>query len=503
MELNKLALNIQVRSSYQLDRHTGLPRPVHSMSFFVPDVKCIPAGFQLLTTSIMICPKHSLEQCSINVNGAIRAESHLHLHLRVQVLARAHDSPASGPGRARTILDGSTGGNRLGHRGGRKQSDMMERYNEESTQDDLSQCAGRTRSRKLPEPVLQTEAVLGTGSQTDTHQALGSGRASRDRVREVINNEELPRRINQKDENYYFLTVDSEQTIDAGPKGNLARFINYSSPTARRCCGRSAEANPAKSSPSTTTLRRSATRRRFATVVRASADCNVGYLLECSNANSDDGGNYSSSATRLRPSTLQIHRDKCSTMPRVTSSLITCFPSACGNLSQRPRRLTERLPLLPVQHVCNVCDNVRQNGLSDKTHADSAITFLSLVLSSAVSSNTDHSSSSSRSIIICNTSGTKEATFFYVRFRNISEHYPTNERSDGTSNLEEHLRNGRWVKIFDQHLFNKLQMLILLVAEDTRHRREESQRRFQIVIVVDQFKTISTANCGELGLRSE
>ncbi|XP_052564391.1 histone-lysine N-methyltransferase NSD2-like [Culex pipiens pallens] len=96
----------------------------------------------------------------------------------------------------------------------------------------------------MPEPVLQTEAVLGTSGQTDTHQALGSGRASRDRVREVINNEELPRRINQKDENYYFLTVDSEQTIDAGPKGNLARFINYSSPTARRCCGRSAEANP-------------------------------------------------------------------------------------------------------------------------------------------------------------------------------------------------------------------------------------------------------------------
>lgn len=164
---------------------------------------------------------------------------------------------------------------------------------------------------------------------------------------------------------------------------------------------------------------------------------------------------------------------------------------------------------------------MRQNGLSDKTHADSAITFLSLVLSSAVSSNTDHSSSSSRSIIICNTSGTKEATFFYVRFRNISEHYPTvkssprryfrpwlsspfvlivqqNERSDGTSNLEEHLRNGRWVKIFDQHLFNKLQMLILLVAEDTRHRREESQRRFQIVIVVDQVACcfLDSGRCG-------
>ncbi|XP_052566163.1 histone-lysine N-methyltransferase NSD2-like [Culex pipiens pallens] len=83
-------------------------------------------------------------------------------------------------------------------------------------------------SKSCQNPVLQTEAVLGTGGQTNSHQGLGSGRASRDRVREVIINEELPRRIKQKNENYYFLTVDSELTIDAGPKGNLARFINYS-----------------------------------------------------------------------------------------------------------------------------------------------------------------------------------------------------------------------------------------------------------------------------------
>ncbi|KAL1402234.1 hypothetical protein pipiens_006173 [Culex pipiens pipiens] len=53
-----------------------------------------------------------------------------------------------------------------------------------------------------------------------------------DRVREEINNGELTRRIKQKQEqqgkNYYFMTVDSELTIDAGPKGNLARFINHS-----------------------------------------------------------------------------------------------------------------------------------------------------------------------------------------------------------------------------------------------------------------------------------
>lgn len=51
-------------------------------------------------------------------------------------------------------------------------------------------------------------------------------------VGEVINNEELARRLQQKqeqkDQNYYFLTIDSELTIDAGPKGNLARFINHS-----------------------------------------------------------------------------------------------------------------------------------------------------------------------------------------------------------------------------------------------------------------------------------
>ena len=31
-----------------------------------------------------------------------------------------------------------------------------------------------------------------------------------------------------KEENYYFLTIDSGLMIDAGPKGNLARFMNHS-----------------------------------------------------------------------------------------------------------------------------------------------------------------------------------------------------------------------------------------------------------------------------------
>ncbi|XP_066151969.1 uncharacterized protein NSD isoform X2 [Euwallacea fornicatus] len=51
-------------------------------------------------------------------------------------------------------------------------------------------------------------------------------------VGELIDSEEYQRRIKRmhekKDENYYFMTVDSERMIDAGPKGNLSRFMNHS-----------------------------------------------------------------------------------------------------------------------------------------------------------------------------------------------------------------------------------------------------------------------------------
>ncbi|EDV53357.1 probable histone-lysine N-methyltransferase Mes-4 [Drosophila erecta] len=51
-------------------------------------------------------------------------------------------------------------------------------------------------------------------------------------VGEVINHAEFQRRMEQKqrgrDENYYFLGVEKDFIIDAGPKGNLARFMNHS-----------------------------------------------------------------------------------------------------------------------------------------------------------------------------------------------------------------------------------------------------------------------------------
>lgn len=51
-------------------------------------------------------------------------------------------------------------------------------------------------------------------------------------VGELIDDEEFHRRIEEmhkvKEENYYFLTIDKDIMIDAGPKGNLARFMNHS-----------------------------------------------------------------------------------------------------------------------------------------------------------------------------------------------------------------------------------------------------------------------------------
>lgn len=46
-------------------------------------------------------------------------------------------------------------------------------------------------------------------------------------VGEVIDEEEFKKRMKRKhetkDNNYYFLTIDKDRIIDAGPKGNLAR----------------------------------------------------------------------------------------------------------------------------------------------------------------------------------------------------------------------------------------------------------------------------------------
>ncbi|XP_065084451.1 nuclear receptor binding SET domain protein isoform X2 [Ochlerotatus camptorhynchus] len=81
-------------------------------------------------------------------------------------------------------------------------------------------------------PALVAKRISQKGWGLVTMEDIRQGQFVIEYVGEVINNEELARRlqhkVEQKDENYYFLTVDSELTIDAGPKGNLARFINHS-----------------------------------------------------------------------------------------------------------------------------------------------------------------------------------------------------------------------------------------------------------------------------------
>lgn len=51
-------------------------------------------------------------------------------------------------------------------------------------------------------------------------------------VGDVIDHEEFNRRLEIKhkarDENFYFLVLDKDRIIDAGPKGNVSRFMNHS-----------------------------------------------------------------------------------------------------------------------------------------------------------------------------------------------------------------------------------------------------------------------------------
>ncbi|XP_002074027.3 probable histone-lysine N-methyltransferase Mes-4 [Drosophila willistoni] len=63
-------------------------------------------------------------------------------------------------------------------------------------------------------------------------EAIAEGDFVIEYVGEVINHAEFQKRMLQKqrdrDENYYFLGVEKDFIIDAGPKGNLARFMNHS-----------------------------------------------------------------------------------------------------------------------------------------------------------------------------------------------------------------------------------------------------------------------------------
>lgn len=65
-----------------------------------------------------------------------------------------------------------------------------------------------------------------------TQQDIEKGAFVIEYVGEIIDEEECKRRLEEKtisnDSNFYFLTIDKDRIIDAGPSGNLARFMNHS-----------------------------------------------------------------------------------------------------------------------------------------------------------------------------------------------------------------------------------------------------------------------------------
>ncbi|VEN39926.1 unnamed protein product [Callosobruchus maculatus] len=83
--------------------------------------------------------------------------------------------------------------------------------------------------REYPPLVAYKTQARGWGLKT--LMPIKKGQFVIEYVGEIIDTEEYQRRIQkmheQKEENYYFLTIDNQRMLDAGPKGNLARFMNH------------------------------------------------------------------------------------------------------------------------------------------------------------------------------------------------------------------------------------------------------------------------------------
>ncbi|XP_053652299.1 histone-lysine N-methyltransferase NSD3 isoform X2 [Cherax quadricarinatus] len=91
-------------------------------------------------------------------------------------------------------------------------------------------CNQRFQKRQYPSMCSFRTETRGWGLKTT--QDIKKGEFVIEYVGELIDDEEFRRRILEmhevKEENYYFLTIDKDIMIDAGPKGNLARFMNHS-----------------------------------------------------------------------------------------------------------------------------------------------------------------------------------------------------------------------------------------------------------------------------------
>ncbi|CAJ1069136.1 histone-lysine N-methyltransferase NSD3 isoform X1 [Xyrichtys novacula] len=92
-------------------------------------------------------------------------------------------------------------------------------------------CENQCFSKRL---YAETEVIKtdGRGWGLRANQALRKGDLVMEYVGEVIDSEECQQRIKRAQENhvtnFYMLTLTKDRVIDAGPKGNSARFMNHS-----------------------------------------------------------------------------------------------------------------------------------------------------------------------------------------------------------------------------------------------------------------------------------
>ncbi|XP_072742507.1 histone-lysine N-methyltransferase NSD2 isoform X2 [Anoplolepis gracilipes] len=81
-------------------------------------------------------------------------------------------------------------------------------------------------------PAMEPFHTMGRGWGLKTLEDIKAGQFVIEYVGEVIDEAEYKRRLHRKkelkNENFYFLTIDNNRTIDAEPKGNLSRFMNHS-----------------------------------------------------------------------------------------------------------------------------------------------------------------------------------------------------------------------------------------------------------------------------------
>ncbi|VVC34203.1 Zinc finger, PHD-type,Zinc finger, RING-type,PWWP domain,Zinc finger, FYVE/PHD-type,SET [Cinara cedri] len=81
-------------------------------------------------------------------------------------------------------------------------------------------------------PQLATFLTENKGWGVKTLENIKHGSFIIEYVGDLLNNEEFKKRMNEMqrnhEQNFYFLSLDNSVIIDAGPKGNLSRFMNHS-----------------------------------------------------------------------------------------------------------------------------------------------------------------------------------------------------------------------------------------------------------------------------------